>query len=177
MISFAGKGVLVLAFLQLLCLREILSGTIKESLRDYEDLDYLAGETLHRVGTCDNNKTLVEIRFDSDNPPVTLITLCHDEDLDFTLWAKSYIFGEDLENSEGGGNRPSFKEGDFIQRFQRTIAISKLPKRKQLNACGLNLIGTTLCPNFEKLIFVERSPNPKWRPHYCCSESSYVLFY
>ncbi|CAL8092467.1 unnamed protein product [Orchesella dallaii] len=138
MISLAGKRIIVFAFLQLLCSKGTLSGIIKDT-NLFEDADTFAGETVHRVGTCDNNKTLVEIRFDSANPPSTLITVCHDEDLDMTLWAKSYIFGEDLENAEGGGNRPSFKEGGFYP----TISTDDCYKQvTQTETIGM-LVGST----------------------------------
>jgi len=69
-------------------------------------------EEIYRNGTCYNGYTNVEIVINDADEPYSLITACHNEDLDETIFVKSHIRGADLDDSESV-SRPDFKEGGF----------------------------------------------------------------
>jgi len=71
-------------------------------------------ETIIRNGTCYNGYTRAEIAFVGATTPYSLITVCHNEEQDDTLWTMSQIRGADLGDSESI-NRPSFRESIFYQ--------------------------------------------------------------
>lgn len=123
-------------------------------MTDVEDEGSFAGETVTRVGTCYNNSTLVEIGFPSNSTP--LITVCHDELIDFTYWSKHYIYGAELEHAESGGNRPSFKESDFYPDISADDCYKQV---KQTETIGLLLNSTQLAQHYiqtSKNLFLSR---------------------
>lgn len=101
-----------------------------------------AGETVTRVGRCYDDRTLVEIKFPTD--PSALITVCHDETTDFTLWASHILYGPLLNQSESG-TRPSFKEASF---YPDIVADDCYKQVKQLETIGLLLGSTSLASQY-----------------------------
>lgn len=145
--------VTVFLLITLNCVNESTSASLISG--NHEDETFV-GEIVRRVGTCYNGKTLAEIQFDSANPPYTLITVCHDETTDFTYWSKHYIFGKELENAEGGGSRPSFKEADFFSEISADTCYTQV---KQTETIGLLLKSTKLAQHYiqtTKQLFLSR---------------------
>jgi len=121
--------------------QNLLSATLAK-LPFTEDPPF-TGESVTRVGTCDHGHTLATVSFPSDSSP--LITVCHDEETDFTLWSQHFIYGEWLNSSEGGGSRPSFKEAGFYPEISTNNCYKQV---EQTETIGMLLGSTSLAQHY-----------------------------
>lgn len=126
---------------------QCVAGSLLKSSRGFHSFGDIAcaadlKEVITRDGLCYNNYTNVKIEFADANPPYTLITVCHNEELDETIFSKHELDGENLHNSQPVGSRPSFRPGDFYKTLvsadtcytqaQQTTTVAELVGSRQL---------------------------------------------
>lgn len=102
-----------------------------------------SGEVVTRTGTCYQNLTQATISF--PDAPLPLVTICHNESSDFTLYAQHTLPGALLNQSESSPSRPSFKEASF---YPTISADSCYKQQGQTETIGLLLNSTALASHY-----------------------------
>ncbi|ODM94704.1 Nuclease EXOG, mitochondrial [Orchesella cincta] len=91
-------------------------------------------EKLVAVGKCYNQSTSVDILFQAKYKRLPLINICHNENLDDTIFAHHFIEGSALNKFEVSNKRPTFKEGIFYTKITANNAYKQTSQLKQVES-------------------------------------------
>ncbi|CAL8091971.1 unnamed protein product [Orchesella dallaii] len=104
-------------------------------------------EKVVTAGKCYNQSTSVDILFQSKSKRLPLINICHNADLDDTIFAHHFIRGSALNPFEVSNKRPTFKEGKFYTKISANDAYKKTAQLQHIESLALEFALRTYAKN------------------------------